>query len=319
MSIIITAAETAVWLKERDGFLILTHRRPDGDTSGCAGALAQALREIGKTAYILNNPEITPRYLRFIEDYIAPDGYSPRYIISVDTASTELFPVNGKEYGSSISLCIDHHPSNTYYAEYTCLDESSAACGEILYNILIAMSGKVSAISAGHLYAAVSTDTGCFAFGNTTADTLRVAAELIDAGAPNKELNKLLFRTKTRSRIKIEAMINAGLEYYYDGVVDISTITRDMVEAAEADEDDLDDIAAIPGSVYGVGIGITIRELGSKDECKGSVRTTTIYNAYEIAKHFGGGGHRMAAGFSVSQPVSEIKKELLKVLEGVFS
>ena len=314
MSQSLTIPETASWLKERDNFLILTHRRPDGDSLGCAGALAQGLNEAGKKAFVLYNTEVTPRYARFVDQHWAPDGYEADFIIAIDTASAELLPANGKKYEYRISLCIDHHSSNTNYSEYICLDGTYASCGEIIYELLLMISGGISAKSAECLYAAVSTDTGCFAFSNTTANTLRVAAELIDAGAPNTVLNRLLFRTKTLGRIKIEGMIYSGLEFHFEGAVAISSITGKMMETAKADEDDVDDIASIPGSIEGVLAGITIRELTSERDCKVSVRTTPAVNAHSICAHFGGGGHHMAAGFSLKATVEEVKTALLGVL-----
>ena len=310
----LSTIETAGWLKERDDFLIITHRRPDGDTIGCAGALAQGLREIGKTAYVLYNRETTPRYLRFVEEYWAPDSFTAAHIIAIDTASYDLFPASGEDYIGSISLGIDHHPSNTFYAQLTCLNEDDASCGETIYDILIAIAGKISAKTAECLYVALATDTGCFAFANTTADTLRVASLLIGAGAPHRELNRLLFRTRSRSRIKIEGFIYSGIEFHFNGSVAISTITRAMMESAGADEDDVDDIASIPGSIEGVLAGITIRELTSEQDCKVSVRTSPSVNAHSICARFGGGGHPMAAGFSLENPVAEIKEALLAVM-----
>ena len=313
-SVLLSTEETAVWLRERDGFLIITHRRPDGDTVGSAGALAQGLREAGKTAYILRNPETTPRYLRFVEEYLAPDGYKPEYVITIDTASAELFPKNVGDHAGAVSLCIDHHPSNTFYAQSTCLDEVNASCGEMIFDILMTLSGSVSARTAECLYTALSTDTGCFAFANTTAKTLRVAALLVEAGAPHRELNRLLFRTRSRGRIKIEGFIYSGIEFHFGGAVAFSTITRDMMEQAGASEDDIDDIASIPGSIEGVLAGITIRELSSVSDCKVSVRTSPSVDAHAICSRFGGGGHPMAAGFSLESTVACIKESLLAVL-----
>jgi len=304
----------AVWLAERNNFLIISHRRPDGDTLGSAAALAQGLRETGKTAFVLFNPEVTPRYAPFVGDYWAPDDYKPENIIAVDTASVDLFTDNAGVYKNSVSLGIDHHTSNSLYAGVNCIDAGRAACGEIIFDILMALSGAVSSETAERLYIALSTDTGCFSFGNTTANTLSVAARLIEYGAPNRVLNKMLFRTKTRGRIKIEGMLASGLEFHYDGKVAITAITREMMEAAGACEDDMDDIAVIAGSVKGVGIGITIREMSSANDCKVSVRTMLPYNAHAICLHFGGGGHKMAAGCTIEKPIDEVKTGLLEVL-----
>jgi len=318
MSKTIKAQEAAAWLIDRDNFLILTHRRPDGDTLGSGAALTQGLREQGKSAFILSNPEITPRYSRFVEDYIAPDGYSPEHIIAVDTASVSLFPKNAEQFANSVSLCIDHHGSNTLYADLTCLNSDRAACGEVIYDILTAMQHNISSLVAERLYVALSTDTGCFSFGNTTANTLHVASLLVAAGAPNKELNKLLFRTKSHGRIAIEGMLTSGLEYCFDDKVAIASITNEMLKVSEANEDDLDDISAIPASIEGVCIGITVRELSSSHDCKISVRTKSPYNAQQICSYFDGGGHMLAAGATIEKTVPEIKEMLYKVLEDYF-
>ena len=317
-SIELTVPQTADWLKDRDNFLIITHRRPDGDAIGCAAALAQGLRDYGKAAYILYNPDTTPRYQQYIDEYWAPDGYKPQFVITVDTASYDLFPKNGEVYIGAVSLCIDHHPSNVFYGEYTCLDGSRAACGEIIYDILMTLCGSISPVIAERLYIALSTDTGCFAYANTTANTLRVAALLVDCGAPIRELNRLLFRTKTRSRVSIEGMIYSELEFYFDGAVAISTVTRKMMETAQAVEDDVDDIASIPGSIKGVLAGITIRELKSERDCKVSVRTGPTVNSHDICVRFGGGGHPMAAGFTLEATVSEVKEKLIEALADFF-
>ncbi|NLA87267.1 MAG: phosphoesterase RecJ domain-containing protein, partial [Clostridiales bacterium] len=216
------SSETALWLKARDNFLILTHRRPDGDTLGSAAGLARGLAEAGKTAYVLYNPETTARYEKYVQKYWAPDDFQPSCVITVDTASPDLFPVNGDKYTGSIALCIDHHPSNTGYAEFLCVDADKATCGEIIYEILMSLNGGVSAETAASLYVAVSTDTGCFAYSNTTANALRVASNLVDAGAPIGEINKAIFRTKAKSRIQIESMIISGMEFHFDGAVAIA-------------------------------------------------------------------------------------------------
>jgi len=315
MSKMLTTSETAKWLDKNDNFLILTHRRPDGDTLGSAGGLAQGLREQGKTAHVLFNPEATPRYVRFIEEYYPPDDYVADNIIAVDTASTQLFPKNAEEYKDSVVLCIDHHKSNTQYAAQVCLEDEKASCGEIIFEILMTMYGSISSVTAECLYVALSTDTGCFSFGNTTGNTLYVASLLVEAGAPNKELNKLLFRTKTHGRISIEGMLTSGIVYSFDDKVAIASITLEMLEVSGADEDDLDDIAALPGSIEGVCIGITIRELSTPNDCKVSVRTKAPYDAQAICAHFGGGGHKLAAGFTLEKTIDEVKKALHEVIK----
>ena len=317
-SVLLDLSHTAQWLETRDSFLILTHRRPDGDTLGCAGALAQGLREYGKTAYVLSNPETTPRYMSFVEEYHAPDAFVAENTIAVDTATYDLLPKSSRELEGRVSLCIDHHSTNSKYAEHLCLDCERASCGEVIYDILMELSGGISPRTAECLYAAVATDTGCFVYANTTANSLLVASYLVEAGAPQKDLNKVLFRTKSRSRIKIEGMIYSGLEFHFDGKVAVSVITRKMMEEADATEDDVDDISSLPCAIEGVRVGVTIRELTSEEDCKVSVRTLPGVDSSAVAALFGGGGHTLAAGFSIKSTATAVKESLIEVLPDFF-
>ena len=313
-----TISETARWLTARDNFLILTHRRPDGDTLGCAAGLVQGLIREGKTAYILNNPEATARYTTYVEKHWAPEGFKPSYVIAVDIASQELFPVGGTDYQGKVDLCIDHHPSNTRYADLLYLDTTKSSCGEIVYELLTELGDSLDSETATSLYVAVSTDTGCFQYGNTNSNSLRTAAALVDAGAPIGELNRELFRKKAKSRVLIEAMIISGMEFYFDGAVAIAVITKEMMAKTGAGENEMDDVAAIPGSIEEVIVGITIREMTGPEDCKVSVRTTPLVNASDLCARFGGGGHAMAAGFSLDKPAAETKELLLEALKSIF-
>ena len=313
-----TIRDTARWLSQRDNYLILTHRRPDGDTLGCAAGLAQGLRDAGKKAYIHFNPEATARYLPYVEAYWAPGDFVPEHIVAVDIASQDPFPANSMEYQQRVALCIDHHPSNTGYAGQTCLDTEKASCGEIIYEVLQALNGSINAIIAASLYVAVSTDTGCFSYSNTNAGALRTAADLVDAGAPVGDINKELFRTKAKSRVLLEGLITSRMEFYHNGAVAVATITREMMNEAGASENEMDDVAAIPGAIEGVIVGITIRELTGPGDSKVSVRTTPLVNANALCARFGGGGHAMAAGFSLDTPVAETKRQLLVALDDIF-
>jgi phosphoesterase RecJ-like protein len=305
-----TSHEAAVWLQERDNFLVLTHLRPDGDTLGSAAALCQGLIEAGKTAYILENPQSTPKYLKYVAKYTAPDDFRPDYTVSVDCATREMLQVNAGPRADDVDLCIDHHKSNSFYAKETCVYGDRAACGEVVYDILISLSGKISPETALLLYFALSTDTGCFVYGNTNAAALRTAAALIEAGAPNMALNKEMHRTKRKSRVLLESLMISGMEYYRDGTIAVSSVTEDVLKETGADEDDCDDIASIPGQIEGVVVAVVLRELPG-GEVKISVRTTSRADANKICALCGGGGHPMAAGCTLKASVAQAKEIIL--------
>ncbi len=305
-----TNRETIEFLETHDNYLIINHRRPDGDAVGCAAALCLGLRQINKRAVVWKNPETTERYqgyLTGLETETVPDG---AVLVSVDLATEGLLPLNGEFFAGKIRLSIDHHVSNEGYAEYTNVQPAKAACGEILLEILKEM-GEISSSMADSLYLAISTDTGCFQYANVTGDTLRAAAELKEMGVNTYAINKVMFGTKTISRLRMEAALTESAEFYGGGLICVCTITRQMIEEFHATEDDLDDISGFPRGIEGVGIGVMLREL-REGGAKLSIRTGGDYNASEICSRLGGGGHRGAAGASDPAGLEQLKRRTLE-------
>lgn len=307
--------QTAEWLMEREDFLILTHVRPDGDTIGCAAGLCLALRGRGKTAWVLENPEATSLFTPYLEGLTAPEGWSPDTVVSVDIAARGLFPENARCYLERVDLAIDHHPSQEFFAKETCLDASRAACGEIIYDILREL-GQVNKVTAAPLYVAVSTDTGCFQYGNTTADTHRVAAALMDTGLDVFPLNKRHFRTKTWARLQVERLIVERMHRYEDGKIAVAPVSLSLMDEAGATEEDMEDIAAFLGQIEGVETSVTIREL-AEGGCKLSVRTSAGLNATRVCGLLGGGGHAAAAGCTVSGSLEQAEEQIMDAIRQV--
>lgn len=288
----VTINEAAELLRAQDNILLLTHVRPDGDTMGSASALCYSLRLAGKTAYLYNNPQFEDNYPWIAAPYLAPEGFTPSYIVAVDLADETLFP---KGFDGDVDFCVDHHPSNTGYAKHTLVWPNKASCGEVIMELAKALSGRLDATIADLLYIAVSTDTGCFVYGNTTGETLSAGAELCQAGARNAVLNKILFRTSSRARIALEALLMSSFRYYDDGRIVISVISKELLDEVGATEKDCADIAALPGRVEGTVASAVIKEI-DPTHCKISVRTTGLVNANKVCARFGGGGHQMASG-----------------------
>lgn len=310
-----TEKDIAAYLRDKDDFLILTHIRPDGDTVGCAGGLCRALRAIGKTAYILANPELTDLCRPYVADCIAPEDYMPATVVSVDIAALSLFPENAQMYKDSVEVAIDHHPSYEGFGKVSCVRPERAACGEIVFEIVRALTTLTPEI-ATPLYAAISTDTGCFMYTNTSPNTHRVAAELMDCGCDYKTVNKAHFRTKSRVRIRLEAELMSKMEFYDNDRIAVVMVPRSLLERLHTTEDDADEIASLAGVTEGVDCAITIREL-KNGASKVSVRTGDRINATEACKMLGGGGHAAAAGATLDCPLEEMKIRILNAVEKV--
>ncbi len=311
-----TVTEAAVWLREHDRYLILTHKRPDGDTIGCAAALCRGLRAMGKTAHICPGTGETHLFTPYLEGLLAPEGYEPERVISVDIAARSLFTKAGQPWlERGVDLAIDHHPSQEFFAKETCLDAGRAACGEIIYDILAEL-GQVTAETAAPLYVAVSTDTGCFQYGNTTADTHRVAAALMATGLDVFPLNKRHFRTKTWARLQVERLIVERMHRYENGTIAVAPVSLSLMEEAGATEEDMEDIAAFLGQIEGVVTSVTIREL-AEGGCKLSVRTSGGLNATRVCGLLGGGGHAAAAGCTVSGTLVQAEEQIMAAIRQV--
>jgi phosphoesterase RecJ-like protein len=130
-----TVSEAAKLLKQAEDILIISHKRPDGDTVGSAAALCLALKSIGKRAFVFYDKGITERYSPFLKGLYAPHDYAPACIVAVDIADFTLFPEAAECFKSRVDLAVDHHPTNTNYAKHNLVDPSAAAAGEIIYDI----------------------------------------------------------------------------------------------------------------------------------------------------------------------------------------
>ena len=299
------------YLKKWDNMLLLTHVRPDGDTIGSAAALCQALRDMCKTAYLLYNPEITTTYEPYAAPYWAGDDFAPEHVISVDVASLSLLPGNAEKYRDSIELAIDHHPSYGGFAKVAYVDATAAAAGEIVYEIIERMTPITPAIALP-LYVAISTDCGCFVYSNTTPRTHRIAAALMEQ-VNVADVNKALFRTKSKVRLAMESRMVADMELYDDGRVVVMSIPLSLCEEMHAAEADIEELSSLAALVEGTDCGITLREL-KPGTVKISVRSGKRVNACAACQKIGGGGHRAAAGATVEGTMDEAKQAILQAV-----
>lgn len=311
----LTVQETASYLRTLDDVLLLTHVRPDGDTVGSAAALCRALRDMGKTAYLLPNPEITATYEPYAVPYWAPEGFAPAHVVSVDIAALNLLPDNAAVYAPRIELAIDHHGSHGFFAARTCLDADAAACGEIVHDI-IALLTAVTPDIALPLYVAIATDTGCFVYSNTTARTHRIAAALLDTGIDAAPVNKALFRTKSRTRLAMESRMTADMTLFDHDRVVVMTIPLSLRQELHATETDIEELSSLAALVEGSDCGVTLREL-RPGVVKISLRTGPRVDASAVCQRLGGGGHKAAAGATVNGTMDEVRAAVLRSYQEV--
>ena len=303
----------AARLRAADDILILSHKNPDGDTIGSALGLCLALRALGKNAAVLCSDPI-PKMYEYLDIHWYNGSFEPSFVVAVDVASIQLFGENNnvQEYVKRANLCIDHHGSNSGYAYATLVEPQAAAVCEILTDLIPDNLGvPLTPDIANCLYTGISTDTGCFRYASATAESYRIAADLIEAGADNGRINRVMFETKTKTYARLERLALESMRFYLDERVAIITVTQEMYHLTGSNEQETEGLAPLTRQIEGVEVGITIREKPD-GTCKASLRTFESVNAAEIAKAFGGGGHPQAAACNLDMDVKTARAKLVE-------
>lgn len=311
---LIDVKAAAAFLREQDHIVIFAHRKPDGDTIGSCFALMYALHALGKKARVeCSDPLIQGRFLSIFGAY-EPDGFEARCLCSADVADLGLLAGVHTRYNRPIDLSIDHHVSNEMFAARTVLNPKAAATAEIVYALILELGVAITQPMADAIFTGLSTDTGCFKYANTTADTHFIAGKMMEAGANAEFINRLMFGTRTRGRILLERHVLDSLEFYFDNRCALVTLASDIAEQHDLSEDEMDGISAIPRSIEGVLAGVTMRT-NPDGSFRVSMRTLNPIDASLICTRFGGGGHANAAGCTLYGPLDSAKSELLCAVE----
>ena len=302
--------EAANFLREHDRFLILMHGSPDGDTVGCGTALCGALQQIGKLARTAC-PDPLPKKFGYMFRELKEQEFEPETIVAVDVADTKLL-YGMREVGEKTQLCIDHHVSNTEYAERLLLAPEYAAAAELMFELLSSMKEvRITSSIADSLYTGIATDSGCFKYSNTSPQTHVYAAELIKLGADIVPINYAMFDMKSQGRLKLEQLALSRIRYYVGGRIAVKDVTQSLIDSIEGiDSEDVGALSAIPRQIEGVDIGICIKEK-TPGFYKVSLRSRENADVSAIAQQFGGGGHARAAGCAFETTLEDAEKKIV--------
>lgn len=313
--------EAADFLNANDGFCVVSHAHPDGDTLGSAAALVLALRKMGKSAFALCADEI-PRKLAFFNEanvFESVESISKaQTFVSVDVASKPMlgaldFLVEGRKF----ALSVDHHEVNSIPCEKRLLRANYIANGEIVYELLKELGVPLDKQIATALYGAICSDSGGFKYPATRPETYEYAAELIRAGADFDFINKQLFECKSMEQVALEKSAYEALEFHYGGRFAMVAVSAETMKACGAKESDIDVLNQIPRQVEGVEVSAVLRPKG--EEIKVSLRSNADINVAEFAKAHGGGGHYHAAGYRLCCTLDEAKARIIEDVKSVFS
>ncbi len=314
----LTRSEVAQWLWEHDDFLILSHRRPDGDTIGSSAALCLGLRQLGKRAHVLRNMEITEKYTHLHAGLNQDCPGEADTLICVDTATAQLLPDAFRSLENRIALRIDHHGTAMPFTPLELVDPQAGACADIIFDILNIMGTRLDKPMAEALYTGVSTDTGCFRYANTNGHSYLVAAACAQAGGDLHAINQEIFDTNSLARLRLQGWIVENLRFSARGAVAVCALPLAVEKQLQVTEDDMENISGFPRSVEGVRMAATLRQ--SEDgQVKLSVRAVPGYDAAAVCLKFGGGGHKGAAGATLDMPLEQAALAVEKIMEEQFA
>ncbi|MFA6666734.1 MAG: bifunctional oligoribonuclease/PAP phosphatase NrnA [Armatimonadota bacterium] len=312
--------EAARFLIDNRSFLIAGHVNPDGDTLGGMCALALALKRMGKEVAAVCADEVPDSY-RFLpgSEYIMrqiPKGavYDAAIVVDCDGLGRagELAQTLRK---FNRMLEIDHHQGEGSGIGLTLIFSTAASCGEIIYNLMQQASIEIDSHIADCLLTAIITDTGSYRFTNVTPDTLRISADLVQAGGSPCKISQKVYDPRTLSATKLLGYALSSICTAADGRIAYTSVSKAQMADAGADESETEGIVNYVRSVKGAEIGVLFRE-SSDGGTRISLRSVAGVDISPIARMFGGGGHKVAAGCSLNLPLTDA---IDKVLEALIS
>jgi phosphoesterase RecJ-like protein len=313
-------------LKKAKSVIIIAHVGPDGDTLGSMLALKDILTQLGtinKIDAVMSGkvPDIY-HFLPYNSEVKTSDDKSlyQNYDvgITVDCGSIDrLGDVIDLFRNAKTTVNIDHHISNTKFGQINWIEPKAAACGQMLYKLIKLLGVSLNKNIGINLYTAILTDTGGFKFENTRPETLKVCAELIAAGADHTCIYKKIYESKPLAMVMLQAKAVSSAIFTDNNKISYVSISREFLDSLNAVDDYVDGISETLRQVNTVEVAMVFKET-LKGGTKVSFRSNTI-DVCEIAKFFGGGGHKLAAGCTVEKNIADTINEILPIIKKQIS
>ena len=301
--------EIAAAIRGRQRFVISSHARPDGDSIGSSLAMAFALRELGKEARVVHKDLAPAPLLTFpgvpeIEIADRVDGGFDAAII-MECGDLSRTGVAGLDQGFVIN--IDHHPGNSNYGQINWFDSSAAACGEMVFDLVSALGVRLTPEIATHIYLAILTDTGSFHYSSISPRTFDICKATLQAGVDPVLVARNVYDSNNMGRLKLFGAVLSAMQIDAAGRVAIVYLDHEMARAAGGTYDDTEGLINLPLTVKEVQAVVFFKQIEG-EEYRVSMRSKGEIDIAAVAKQFGGGGHKNAAGCTATGPVDVLQK-----------
>jgi bifunctional oligoribonuclease and PAP phosphatase NrnA len=303
-------------IRARQRYVISSHSRPDGDSIGSQLAAAYALQALGKEVTVINADPAPPPLMQFpgvagIRIADRADGDFDAAII-MECGDLARTGVAGLERFFVIN--IDHHPGNTAFGQLNWFDPTAAACGEQVFDLVRALKVPLTREIATHIYLAILTDTGSFHYSSISPRTFDICRQALEAGVDPVMVARNVYDSNNMGRLKLFGSVLSAMQIDPTGRIAIVYVDHEMARQAGGTYEDTEGIINLPLTVKEIQAVVFFKQVDG-DEYRVSMRSKGDIDIGAVAKEFGGGGHKNAAGCTVTGPVDKLQKTFIEKME----
>ena len=303
-------------IRTRQRFVLSSHARPDGDAIGSQIAMALALESLGKDVALVNRDPVPGPLTAFpgTERIRVAEAVDEAYDAAIIMECSSLDRTGVAGFDRSFVINVDHHQGNTSYGALNWFDASAAACAEMVYDLIVALGVTLTPAIATHIYVGILTDTGSFHYSSISARTFDICRALVEAGVDPPRVARAVFDSNTLGRLRLFGAVLSAIELELDGRLALMRVDEAMTAKAGGTYDDTEGLINLPLTVKEIHAVVFFKQL-EVDEYRVSMRSKGEIDIGAVAKSFGGGGHKNAAGCTVSGAIDALQKTFVEKIE----
>jgi len=302
-------------IRKRQRFLLTSHARPDGDSIGSQLAMAFALDALGKSVRIVNADPAPDHYQEFPGmdriEIAAEVSADVDAVIVMECSDLSRAGVAGLE--NEFLINIDHHAGNRLYGAVNWHDESAAACGEMVFDVIRELGVRLTPEIATHIYLAILTDTGSFHHSNITPRTFDICRQTVEAGVNPATMARRVFDSNSFGKLKLIGALLDAMELADEGRLAILYMDDAMLAACGCTHNDTEGLINLPLTAREIQ-AVVFFKVGPAGGVRVSMRSKYDVDVRAVAGQFGGGGHKNAAGFTVTEPLDQVRPHIIQLL-----
>jgi phosphoesterase RecJ-like protein len=306
-------------IRARERFVISSHSRPDGDSIGSQLAAAYALRALGKQVTVINADPASPPLMQFpgVSDIRIADRVDGEFDAAIIMECGDLARTGVAGLERFFVINIDHHPGNTGYGQLNWFDAGAAACSELVFDLVRALDVPLTRDIATHIYVAILTDTGSFHYSSISPRTFDICRQTLEAGVDPVMVARNVYDSNNMGRLKLFGAVLSAMQIDPGARIAIVYLDHEMARAAGGTYEDTEGLINLPLTVKEIQAVVFFKQIEG-DEYRVSMRSKGEIDIGAVAKEFDGGGHKNAAGCTVSGPIDALQKQFLEKIEAAI-